>query len=210
MPHRRAFPTPIRRPKPLQCLAIRLIRRPTLFVLLSGRSRFDSWRGHSGGSLVLVRVSGSLVLRTVPTTCARLPPFPCLNMAFYPRPWSPTLLIESRCANQLLSCSACWCGGWRLAVRRQDVGQKPRGAPVPIDAQSAAPERVWELQIALPRELAAVWQSTPRLALAHDVGSLTQCSFHESRSRGPVRAGRPRWPRRVRRPVPGSVERLLQ
>src|ERR1700735_1328317 len=101
-------------------------------------------------------------------------------MAFYPRPWSPTLLIESRCANQ----------PWRapvvlsLLVRGLAFGcaaprcwSKPPGAPVPIDAQSAAPERVWELQIALPRELPAVWQSTPRLALVHDVGSLTQCSF---------------------------------
>jgi hypothetical protein len=121
-----------RRSKPLLCLAIRLIRQPTSFVLLSGRSRFDSWRGHGGGSLVLVRVSGNWVLRTVRTTCARLPPFPCLNMAFYPRPWSPTLLIESRCANQLLSCLACWCGGWRWLCGAKMFGQSPAALQFPL------------------------------------------------------------------------------
>ena len=98
------------------------------FVLLSGRSRFDSWRGHGAQLSVLVRVSGSWVLRTVPTTCARLPPFPCLNMAFYPRLWSPTLLIESRCADQLLSCSACWCGGLAFGCAAPRCWSKPCAA----------------------------------------------------------------------------------
>ena len=54
------------------------------FVLLSGRSRFDSWRGHGGGSLVVVLVLGSRASGLLEQRQGLAPPFPYLNMTFAP------------------------------------------------------------------------------------------------------------------------------